>query len=275
MGHDPKHITSPRENGAPDLVEGRHRHGGNHRALAAGAHRGERSAAPGTADRPAPVTTTPTTRRRGLLAGVTVLLSLLGAAAWLLPNLASADAAPGYRIQSGDTLQRLHLRFHRSVACLARRNHISNPDQIYAGRTLLIPAASWCHGGHPHARHHHRHQGGRSAGASRSGARMPARGGAQTVGAFKAWARAQVGGSQFAALDAIWTRESGWNRFAKNPGSGAYGIPQALPSSKMATAGGDWSWNGYTQMRWGLDYIRGRYGSPSRAWAFWQAHHWY
>ena len=98
---------------------------------------------------------------------------------------------------------------------------------------------------------------------------------AQSVAGYKSWARAQVGSSQFAALNAIWTRESGWNPHAKNPTSGAYGIPQALPGAKMGGAGSDWSWNGYTQMRWGLSYIKGRYGSPVNAWAFWQAHHWY
>lgn len=98
---------------------------------------------------------------------------------------------------------------------------------------------------------------------------------AQSTSAYKAWARARVGARQFAALDAIWTHESGWNARAQNPSSGAYGIPQALPGRKMNTTGGDWSWNGYTQMRWGLHYINARYGSPVRAWAFWQAHHWY
>lgn len=100
-------------------------------------------------------------------------------------------------------------------------------------------------------------------------------GGAQSVRAFKAWARAQVGARQFPALNKIWTRESGWNRYARNPSSGAYGIPQALPARKLRHAGRDWSWDGYTQMRWGLHYIRSRYGSPQRAWHFWHNHHWY
>jgi hypothetical protein len=98
---------------------------------------------------------------------------------------------------------------------------------------------------------------------------------AQSTAAYKAWAHARVGTRQFRALDAIWTRESGWNPRADNPSSSAYGIPQALPGRKMRTAGRDWSWNGYTQMRWGLHYIHVRYGSPVRAWAFWRAHHWY
>ncbi len=98
---------------------------------------------------------------------------------------------------------------------------------------------------------------------------------AQTVRAYKAWARRKVGRREFRALNKIWMRESGWNRHARNPSSGAYGIPQALPATKLSSAGADWSWNGYTQMRWGLHYIRARYGSPLRAWHFWHTHHWY
>ncbi|MGZ4493456.1 MAG: aggregation-promoting factor C-terminal-like domain-containing protein [Nocardioides sp.] len=98
---------------------------------------------------------------------------------------------------------------------------------------------------------------------------------AQSVAGYKHWARVHVGARQFPALNAIWMRESGWNPHAQNPTSGAYGIPQALPGRKMAGAGADWSWDGYTQMRWGLHYIKARYGSPVRAWAFWRTHHWY
>ena len=58
--------------------------------------------------------------------------------------------------------------------------------------------------------------------------------------------------------------ESGWNKYAENPYSGAYGIPQAVPGSKMASAGNDWRTNATTQIRWGLRYIQGRYGAPAR-----------
>lgn len=80
--------------------------------------------------------------------------------------------------------------------------------------------------------------------------------------------------SQFGCLNNIWTRESGWRWNAANA-SGAYGIPQALPGSKMATAGADWLTNPATQIKWGLGYIKERYGSPCNAWAFWQGHSWY
>jgi Transglycosylase SLT domain len=81
--------------------------------------------------------------------------------------------------------------------------------------------------------------------------------------------------AQMPALDKMWTHESNWYERARNPSSGAYGIPQALPATKMASAGSDWRTNPATQIRWGLGYIRTVYGSPNNAWSFWQAHHWY
>ena len=73
----------------------------------------------------------------------------------------------------------------------------------------------------------------------------------------------------------MWNKESGWNYAASNGYSGAYGIPQALPGSKMASEGSDYSTNGRTQIRWGLKYIQSRYGSPSAAWAFFCDRGWY
>ncbi len=80
---------------------------------------------------------------------------------------------------------------------------------------------------------------------------------------------------QFSCLDSLWTKESGWNVSADNPTSSAYGIPQALPGSKMATAGADWATNPATQIRWGLGYIQDSYGSPCAAWGHSQAYNWY
>jgi hypothetical protein len=79
---------------------------------------------------------------------------------------------------------------------------------------------------------------------------------------------------QFGCLNNIWMNESGWRVTAANA-SGAYGIPQALPGSKMATAGPNWQYNATTQIKWGLGYIKQRYGSPCGAWAFWQGNGWY
>ena len=80
---------------------------------------------------------------------------------------------------------------------------------------------------------------------------------------------------QFSCLQPLWALESGWNIYASNPSSGAYGIPQALPGSKMASAGPDWQSDAATQIRWGLTYIQGTYGSPCAAWSHEQADGWY
>ncbi|ARP70012.1 hypothetical protein LK07_09695 [Streptomyces pluripotens] len=81
--------------------------------------------------------------------------------------------------------------------------------------------------------------------------------------------------AQFNAFSKIVEHESGWNPTATNSSSGAYGLVQALPGSKMASAGSDWKTNPATQIKWGLDYMNSRYGSPVKAWNFWQTNHWY
>ena len=84
--------------------------------------------------------------------------------------------------------------------------------------------------------------------------------------AWKMLSRFHWSTRQFPYLNRLWNRESGWNVHAMNPYSGADGIPQAVPGSKMASAGPDWRNNARTQIRWGLRYIRARYGSPRSAW---------
>ncbi|MEU4032849.1 transglycosylase SLT domain-containing protein [Streptomyces collinus] len=81
--------------------------------------------------------------------------------------------------------------------------------------------------------------------------------------------------AQYNAFSKIVEHESGWNPSATNSSSGAYGLVQALPGSKMASAGSDWKTNPATQIKWGLDYMNSRYGSPAKAWSFWQANGWY
>ena len=85
------------------------------------------------------------------------------------------------------------------------------------------------------------------------------------------------GAGQWGCLEQLWTGESGWNYKAWNAGSGAGGIPQALPASKMSSAGADWQTNPVTQIKWGLGYIKNVYGSPCNAWSQWQSRypHWY
>jgi hypothetical protein len=92
---------------------------------------------------------------------------------------------------------------------------------------------------------------------------------AQTMLVQRGWS------SDWSCLDALWMRESGWNVYARNRSSGAYGIPQALPASKMASAGPDWGTNARTQITWGLGYIGARYGRPCVAWSHSLATGWY
>lgn len=93
-----------------------------------------------------------------------------------------------------------------------------------------------------------------------------------TLAALRGWT-----GPQWAALKNLWTGESGWNERALNRSSGAYGIPQSLPASKMASAGPDWKTNPATQIKWGLNYIASRYGNPLNAYSAWlsRSPHWY
>ena len=81
--------------------------------------------------------------------------------------------------------------------------------------------------------------------------------------------------SQFSCLKPLWQHESSWSVSASNSSTGAYGIPQAVPGSKMASAGPDWKTNPSTQIKWGLGYIKGTYGSPCAAWSHEQADGWY
>lgn len=102
---------------------------------------------------------------------------------------------------------------------------------------------------------------------------MPDPGTAQAIAYAMLQARG-MGDDQYSCLVALWNRESHWNVYAYNP-SGAYGIPQALPGDKMASAGADWATNPATQITWGLGYIEGRYGTPCGAWAKSESSGWY
>jgi hypothetical protein len=81
--------------------------------------------------------------------------------------------------------------------------------------------------------------------------------------------------TQFSCFAHLIQHESGWDPRARNPSSGAYGIPQALPPRKLASAGADWRTNPRTQIRWAVRYIHSSYGSPCGAWTYWRHHHWY
>ncbi|MEA9985873.1 lytic transglycosylase domain-containing protein [Subtercola sp. RTI3] len=105
-------------------------------------------------------------------------------------------------------------------------------------------------------------------------AAVPDPGSAQAIGLAQVTARGW-GSDQYSCLVSLWNRESGWRVNAYNAGSGAQGIPQALPGSKMASAGADWATNPATQITWGLNYISGVYGTPCGAWAHSENSGWY
>ena len=83
------------------------------------------------------------------------------------------------------------------------------------------------------------------------------------------------GDKQYACLDDLWIKESNWNYRASNKRTGAHGIPQALPATKMDSAGTDWRTNPVTQISWGLRYIEVRYDTPCKAWAKFKRSNWY
>ncbi|MEV0690380.1 MULTISPECIES: transglycosylase SLT domain-containing protein [unclassified Streptomyces] len=107
-------------------------------------------------------------------------------------------------------------------------------------------------------------------------AATPAQAATTTTGSAQATAQQMIGDSaQYQCFSNIVQRESNWNPTATNASSGAYGLVQALPATKMASAGSDWKTNPSTQIKWGLGYMNERYGSPCEAWDFWQSNNWY
>jgi len=121
-----------------------------------------------------------------------------------------------------------------------------------------------------------------AAEAAAEAARVESLAGGNTVDGARATARSMAasqygwGADQFSCLDRLWQKESGWSYSAVNSSSGATGIPQALPGSKMASAGNDWATNATTQISWGLGYIKASsYGTPCAAWSHSQSVGWY
>jgi len=110
--------------------------------------------------------------------------------------------------------------------------------------------------------------------ASAPAAGVPDPGTAQAI-AYAMLQSMGMGDAEYSCLVSLWDRESHWNVYASNSSSGAYGIPQALPGEKMASAGADWATNPATQITWGLSYISSRYGTPCGAWAHSEDQGWY
>jgi hypothetical protein len=158
--------------------------------------------------------------------------------------------------QGHDTLVQhaFRLRLTQARAAIAQRQ--------VAGKRAAVPAATQASAP--------RGQTAAAAAAAVSGASGSPRQIAQAMLGSFGWSS-----GQFSCLDPLWEHESRWSVTAANPGSGAFGIPQALPGSRMASAGPDWQTSAATQITWGLRYIRDTYGSPCAAWSHEQATGWY
>lgn len=115
---------------------------------------------------------------------------------------------------------------------------------------------------------------GSGSSSSSGGGSYPA-GGSYSAGSLQAYAASLMSSQEFGCFDYIISKESGWNPYIANSSSGAYGLPQALPGSKMASAGADWATNGETQIRWAIGYMNDRYGSICGAYSFWLSNHHY
>lgn len=168
-----------------------------------------------------------------------------------------------YVVRKNDTLSSIgkkqHIRW-QSIYCANRKKLHYQVNLIYPGQILILKNA---HCKLPSS-------GAPSGGSTGNNPPVP-QGSAQRIAQSllnsKGW------GSQYGCLAAIINYESGWNIHATNPYSGAYGIPQALPGSKMSVAGSDWQTSAYTQLKWMIDYYIGPvYGTPCQAWSYELAH---
>ncbi|MGW3043688.1 LysM peptidoglycan-binding domain-containing protein [Kitasatospora sp. NPDC001159] len=181
---------------------------------------------------------------------------------------AAAPQAPaGYTVQSGDSLTKIATTHNvqggwQKLYALNKSVLTNGPDKIYPGQHLTLGVAAPAQA--PTAP--------KPAAAPAKPAATPVAPVANTPAALQALAASIVPANQLASFDQIISHESGWNIHATNPSSGAYGLPQALPGNKMASAGSDWQNNPATQLKWALQYMNTVYGSPNAAWAFWQVH---
>jgi LysM repeat protein len=192
-------------------------------------------------------------------------------------------------LHRGDTLWALARHHGTTVADLQRLNQLGHATLIRAGAQLRVPASA-TRADHTQpapvrtttttkTRTHQAtsiHQATASGHPATSKPARPAAHATPTAGQGAArQAAATVFGPEYGCAANIITRESGWNVHATNPRSGAYGLAQALPGTKMATAGPRWRDDPATQLTWMRTYVTARYGSVCGAWAFWQAHAWY
>jgi hypothetical protein len=208
----------------------------------------------------APAHPTPLRRRISLRPATQLLFAFTAAVAFLLVNVvdpySGATAAPNFNVATsrfGDLAVQTVDVVNTSGATVTRDGVTVTAPPPPPPKVIAGPA----------------HSGG---GAPAAG--VPDPGSAQAIALQMLQARGW-GMDQYSCLVSLWNRESGWNVYSYNKGSGAYGIPQALPGSKMASVGADWQTNPATQITWGLGYITGRYGTPCGAWSHSQSSGWY
>lgn len=192
----------------------------------------------------------------------------------LMPSMTNLDALPDGHLKVIEALQlqaAAQAAAHREAAAEAAAKRRAQEAKAAAERRARARAAAELRAAKAAAEAKRPSAPPR---ASRSQSRaLPAQ--AATVAGAQSLARSRLSSAQYSCLSAVVDHESGWDHQAVNASSGAYGLFQALPGSKMASAGSDWRTNPLTQMRWGLSYMKGRYGSPCGAWNFWQKNGWY
>jgi hypothetical protein len=146
------------------------------------------------------------------------------------------------------------------------------PAEKAIGVGVVAAVVAFGHHAIPHAG---AHASTAAPSAATAGAQMSTASANVALGKALASSRGWGAGAQWACLDELWTRESGWRMVWNYGGSGAYGIPQSLPAGKMAAAGADYMTDPATQIRWGLGYIASTYGTPCDAWAHETSAGWY
>jgi hypothetical protein len=195
----------------------------------------------------------------------------------LVPAAATSTEFPASPAASAAYLNPFDARTDGAAAELARlrASRLALVGSVSAREAALVHDAARAHASKVAAANAAARRRALAAGsASRTLSRPATPGSARALGQQMAAARGWTG-VQFVCLDDLWTRESNWSVTVSNPISGAYGIAQAQPPSKMAVVGSDWRTSATTQITWGLWYIAAAYGNPCSAWAFWQSHNWY
>ena len=177
-----------------------------------------------------------------------------------------------YTIKGGDTLSQIAVD-HRMGSwhplAAANTDTVKNPDLIFIGQELRVP------NGHQIAQVRKAKVPSKQAHRAHPVRKLPVAGSGSPQTIAKQLLASRGWSSQWGCLNSLINRESGWNVHADNPHSDAYGIPQSLPGSKMASAGSDWRDSVQTQLTWMMRYIHDRYGNPCGAWGHSQATGWY